>query len=197
MPFFPLDPEVAMHFLRGSNGGKTKRGFIAVIDCAPAAAAAANVLALTAQPAAGTTVVTSGITNPDVPRVLSITGNQATCTGNVVIDGTDANDQVIQDTIALSGTSTVAGAKAFKTVTQVTIPTRGAANDQVSVGVTKTIGLFHKVPTAQHVLKTIFNGAADAGTFAVHATEVARNTYAIAGTPNGTLRLYVAYLVHH
>lgn len=195
MSLFPRDPEKAGQMLRGSEGGKTKQGFIAVIDCVPAAVAAANVLALTAQPAAGTTVVTSGITNPDVPRVLSIVGNQASATGNVVIAGTDANDQAITDTIALNGTTTVAGAKAFKTVTSITIPTRGASGDQVSVGVTKTLGLFHKPITSAHKLLTLFNGASEAGTFTAGAS-VSQSTYAVAGTPDAIKRLIVAYLVH-
>lgn len=196
MAFYPLDPENTAHYLRGSNGGRTKRGFIAVIECAPVAVAAANILALTAQPTSGTTVVTTFAAQPDVPRLLSVVGNQASCTGSLVIAGTDSNDQAITDTLTISGTSTVPSVKAFKTVTSITIPTRGAASDQVSIGVTKTIGLLHKVPTAAHKLLSIWNGSTDAGTFAVNASNVSQNTYAIAGTPNGTLKLYLAYLMH-
>ena len=43
-------------------------------------------------------------------------------TGNVTVIGTNIQDELISDTIALSGTSTVAGSKAFKTVAEVDLP---------------------------------------------------------------------------
>lgn len=59
---------------------------------------------------------------PTVPRNLLITGNVSGITGNVVIDGTNYVDEEISETIALNGTAAVLGAKAFKTVSKITLP---------------------------------------------------------------------------
>lgn len=66
--------------------------------------------------------VTTGLTNPDVPRNVTIKGNVSGITGNVVVTGTNVNGDTITDTIALNGTTEVAGVKAFKTVTSVALP---------------------------------------------------------------------------
>src|SRR5437588_8533288 len=80
---------------------------------APAATSNTAVHAAINQPASGTTVVTTAITNPDFPRNLIAKGNQSTCTGNVVIVGSDIRGNAITETIAASGTDAIAGNKAF------------------------------------------------------------------------------------
>jgi len=89
----------------------------------PDAVSVAAVLAATSLAAAGQDV-TAGITNPDVPRTVTIKGNVSGITGNVVISGTNILDAAITDTIALNGTAEVEGLVAFKTVTQVALPAR-------------------------------------------------------------------------
>jgi hypothetical protein len=59
---------------------------------------------------------------PSVPRNLVVTGNVSGITGDIVIDGTNYNDEDISETIALNGTAAVLGAKAFKTVSKITLP---------------------------------------------------------------------------
>lgn len=59
---------------------------------------------------------------PSVPRNLVITGNVSGITGDVVIDGTNYNDEDITETIALNGATPVLGTKAFKTVSKITLP---------------------------------------------------------------------------
>lgn len=108
---------------------------------APVAAAVANVLA--AQSVAA--LVTTGITNPDFTRVLSVSGGGGTHTasGNVVVNGHDYRGAVISDTFALSSNATVVGVKAFKDVTSVDltgVSGIGAAST-VSVGVSAKLGL--------------------------------------------------------
>lgn len=71
-----------------------------------------------------TQTVSTAITNPDVPRVVTVKGNVSGIAGNVVVTGTDIDDDVITNTIALSGTAEVSGTKAFKTVTSYTLPAR-------------------------------------------------------------------------
>ena len=89
----------------------------------PDAVSVSAVLAATNLAAAGQNV-TAGITNPDVPRTVTVKGNVSGITGNVVVTGTNILDAAITDTIALNGTSEVEGVKAFKTVTQVALPAR-------------------------------------------------------------------------
>jgi hypothetical protein len=59
---------------------------------------------------------------PSVPRNLVVTGNVSGITGNVVIDGTNYENEDITETIALNGATPVLGAKAFKTIDTITLP---------------------------------------------------------------------------
>lgn len=143
----------------------------------PAAASQTAVLAATAQPSSGSTTVTSGITPPDFARVLQIKGNQSTCTGNVVINGTDRDGSVIQDTIAASGTSAVSGVKAFKTITSIVIPTRGASGDTISVGYIDALGLDRCLPV-NSVLTATMDGTRETTfpTVTFDASDLSKNT---------------------
>jgi hypothetical protein len=87
----------------------------------PAAASAVAIhaamnLAVAAQ------AIATGITQPDVPRTLTVKGNVSGITGNVAISGRNVHGQAISDTIALNGTTEVAGAKAFETVDGIDLP---------------------------------------------------------------------------
>lgn len=86
-------------------------------------------------------VLQSGFNNPDVYRGLSVKGNDASMTQNVIIIGTDAAGSAITEIIQLNGTSTVRGFKPFKTITKIILPARTAVNQTVSVGVTSKLGL--------------------------------------------------------
>lgn len=88
---------------------------------APAAVSATGVHAAVNLGVAAQDVATA-ITNPDVPRTVTVKGNVSGITGNVVITGTDIGDNAITDTIALNGTVEVEGVKAFKTVTNIHFP---------------------------------------------------------------------------
>lgn len=150
--------------------------------------------AITLVPGAPTEVTTE-ITNPDFPRLVTVKGNQAGVAGNVVIDGTDIAGNVIQDTIALSDDSEVAGVKAFKTVTKITVPQRVAEGDTVSVGVDDVFGMPHVIPFADLLLVALFNSADDAGgSLAVNAS-LPLNLYTPAGTPDGAKHFDFYYLV--
>jgi len=129
--------------------------------------------------------ITTGITNPDVPRIVSAKANAGGCSGNVVISGTDFNGAAITDTIALSGASEIDGVKAFKTVTNIHVPpeTHGGT-DTVSIGVHDQIGLPVLVYNTGQVLVKNFDGAVDAGTVATSGT-LPTSLYTPAGTLNG------------
>jgi hypothetical protein len=139
------------------------------------------------------TTVTTEITNPDVPRTVTIKGNAAGITGDVVITGTNILDGEITDTIALNGSTEVEGVKAFKTVTQIVLPARTQAADTVSVGMAKKFGMPHIVAYPLCVIVKLFNGAADSGSLAVDA-DIEKNLFALNGAPNGTKIVDLYYL---
>jgi hypothetical protein len=140
-----------------------------------------------------TKTVTTGITNPDYPRNLTIKGNDGNVTGNVVINGTDILNAVISETIALNGASAVAGTKAFKTVTSIVLPPYAVAGTEtVSVGVGVKIGFPVRLYNINQKLFTNFDSAIDAGTVTV-GTDVSTSLYAVAGTMNGTKVLEMAF----
>jgi len=176
MSRYPLD--VAALEIQGEGGLSEDQAFIARYHQAGPDAADADVVhAAITLPATGTTTVTTAITNPDVARALSITGNAAGITGNVVITGTDVNGDAITDTIALSGASTVAGVKAFRTVTQIVVPVRNASGDTVTIGVCDKLGLEHCL-THNTVLFAFLNNTKEgtAPTVVVDDDEVCKNT---------------------
>lgn len=142
-----------------------------------------------------TKTVTTGIVNPDYPRNLVVKGGDGNVTGNVVINGTDALDAVLTETIALSGASAVVGTKAFKTVTSIVLPPYAVAGTEtVSVGVGVKIGFPVRLYNINQKLYTNFDSAIDAGTVTVGAG-VAFSLYAVAGTLNGTKVLEMAFTV--
>jgi len=136
-----------------------------------------------------TTDVTTEIANPDYPRILTIKGNAAAVTGNVVITGTDFDGTVITDTIASSGTAEVLGVKAFKTVTNINVPPYAVANtERISIGRGNKIGFPIAIPNASVVIAKSFDGAADNTTVTASAT-LSLSLAAPTGTFNG-IKLY-------
>src|SRR3546814_4743739 len=67
---------------------------------------------------------------PDVPRNLTVKGNDANVAGGVEIAGTNAFGAAISETIALAGVAVVAGVKAFRSVTSITLPKYAAADTE-------------------------------------------------------------------
>lgn len=194
MGFYPYNPNLGQRIQGEPGTAPIDMAFLAHYSAAPAAVSTSAVCSAITLPDSGTLEVTTGITNPDVPRVLSITGNQAGITGNVVIYGTDAAGAAISDTIAANGTSTVEGTRAFKTVTKIVVPARTNSGDTITVGWTKKLGLPHKVYNAACLLVKLFNGSADAGTLSVHS-ELSKNIYALNGTPDGSKVVDLFYIV--
>lgn len=109
--------------IKTDAGVKIDMAFLAHFQVSAANAVAADGDGvLTANLGAAAQAITSGLTSPAVPRALSVDGNVSGITGNVVIEGTNYAGETITETIALNGTTAVDGAKAFKTVTKVTLP---------------------------------------------------------------------------
>lgn len=194
MGFYPYNPYFGQR-IQGETGTEpVDMAFLAHYQEAPAAVSTSAVhaaITLTASPQ----TITTNITNPDVPRILSITGNQAGEAGNVVITGKDAAGATISDTIALNGTTTVEGAKAFKTVTSIQVPALTNSDDTVAIGWTKKLGLPHKIYNASCLLVKLFNGSTDSGTLTVNSSNLCQNYFALNGTPDGTKVVDLFYIV--
>ena len=103
------------NYVRTDARNKTCERCYPVIFNVPAAkavaASAAGVMAATNLGAAVQTI-TTGITSPAAPRALSVVGNVSGITGNVVVTGTNYAKEVITETFALNGSTTVHGTKA-------------------------------------------------------------------------------------
>lgn len=90
-------------------------------------------------------VITTGITNPDVARVLTITiGGSGEGTGNILITGVNVEGKPITDTIAYTTTGQVTGALAFKRVSSITLPAAMGSSATLIVGTSNRVGLQHR-----------------------------------------------------
>ena len=127
---------------------------------------------------------TAMLAQPPQARTISFTPSAAAAAGNILVAGTDIDDNPITDTVATSTTAAVYSAKAFKTVTSVTYP-KDAGSITWDAGWTEAIGLPLKLAAAPFALEK-FNGVVEigtAGTFTVDANELSKNIY----DPNGNL----------
>ena len=87
------------------------------------------------------TPVTTGLTNPSVPRNLSAVAAATWDGGSIVVVGTDQFGATITETIAAVANTTVYGTKVFKTVTSIAHTLLGVAAVGCSVGTGDKVGL--------------------------------------------------------
>jgi hypothetical protein len=117
----------------------------------------------------------------DVARNVTAKGNAGGIKHTVYVNGTNLNDEVIQDSIVLSGTSVVQGVKAFKTITSVVFPQfTNAGTDAVSIGVGDVLGLHHTLPLNELLTKhTALRGVVEGTepTVTVDTLHVELNTF--------------------
>lgn len=128
-------------------------------------------------------VVTTGITNPSVPRNITATaGGTATDIKaiQVIIEGTSYADEVITETLpafTVDTAGTVTGNKAFKTVTKITVPAHDGTGATTAIGFGEKLGLPYKF-THNTVLATYLDNVKEgtAPTVATSATAIESNT---------------------
>ena len=122
---YPFNHKRGQKIQTNVNGHAVDRAFLAHLqvaaDDAPAASAA-GVMAATALGAEAQAGIIAGLSNPAVPRGLSIVANVSGITGNVKIYGTNYAGAAITETLALNAATPVLGAKAFRSVTKVDLP---------------------------------------------------------------------------
>lgn len=174
-----------------------------------AAASTTAVHAAVASVVAGQTV-TTGFTNPDVPRNVTLTfGGTTNDIGlaTYVVTGTNVEGKVITENFAVADnqTGTLTGNKAFKTVTSLRQPSADGTGATIAVGYGAKLGLNHKlVPNATSMV-VIQDNAVDGtaptlqaapSASTVDGSNVELNTVTPATTPDGSTFLTVLYWYH-
>lgn len=160
--------------------------------------------------ASATTEVDSGFTDPDVPRVISVTSGGtaadiATCT--VTVTGRNVEGKEISETFAFSANTaeTKTGTKAFKRVTSISIPAQDGAAATFSVGTGAALGLNHKLTSGKVTIQVFQDTAVDGSNPTAQAApsastvdgdEVEKNTVTPATTPDGSTFLTIVYWMH-
>lgn len=164
----------------------------------------AAVLAATIGTTAAQTI-TAGITQPDVPRALSVTPTVNNTGGNpmsVVITGTNVEGKTITETfiIPVGSTTIVNGVKAFKSVTSVAIPQQ-TSGLTITVGTQNKLGIKHRLFNQNTTVKVYSATAVNhnaltlqaAPTVVASEAEIERNTVSPATAPDGTTFYIIAY----
>jgi len=100
---------------------------------------------------AAPTVITTGITQPSVPRNITATAGGTAgdiAAVQVVIEGTNYADEPITETLdafTANTAGTVTGDLAFKTVTKITIPAHDGTGATTAIGYGEKLGLPYKL----------------------------------------------------
>lgn len=138
-------------------------------------------------------VITTGITQPDVPR--NITATAGGTSGDVkaiqvIIAGTNAEGVAITETLpafTVNTTGTVTGSKAFKTITSITIPAHDGTGATTAIGTGSKLGLGDRL-SRNSVLAAFLGGTKEgtAPTVATSATDIESNTVTLNSSLNGT-----------
>lgn len=103
-------------------------------------------------------VVAAGITNPDVPRNISLTTtNVAAPVGDVLVEGINAQGQAVQENITIIPGGTAYGLLPMISVTQFTTPAGLTAADSVSLGLGSTFGTPNIFRAITDILKVTRN----------------------------------------
>jgi len=178
-------PKIADTVPTDAPGVRVDRGYIAHFQVAAAAATAAvtNGIHAAIQDNGQQQVITTGITNPSVPRNITATAGG---TGEdikaiqVIIEGTNYAGEVITETLpafTVNTPGTVTGNKAFKTVTKITVPAHDGTGATTAIGFGEKLGLPYKL-SHNTVLAAYLDNAKEgtAPTVAVSASTLGSNT---------------------
>ena len=160
---------------------------VLALDLSAAEAAGLDADGILDGTAASTTAATDVTTLPSQPpqaRGLTFLPSEEADAGDIVVVGTNIDDEVITDTIATDAANAVTSALAFKTVTSITFP---KDNVPVSwdVGWDDRLGLPFMLAEKPFYLE-MFNNIIEIGTagaLSYDADEIEKNMY----DPNGTL----------
>lgn len=168
-----------------------------------AAGTSTAVLAATNGATAAQTV-TAGITQPDVPRALSITPTVNNTGGNpmsITVNGVNIEGKPISEVfiIPVGSTTIVNGVKAFKSVTSVVIPQQ-TSGLTITVGTQNVLGVNHRLFKNNTTVK-VYTATAAYGaltlqgvpTVVASSESVELNTVLPLTIPNGSLIFTICY----
>lgn len=113
----------------------------------------------------------------DMPYARNVTAVCSdTQTGNMVITGTDINDDVITETVALTSAVSASSTKAFKTVTNINLPIK-VGSETINVGWGDKIGIPFKLGVSPPICEVTVNGTIEttAPTLTADASDLAKN----------------------
>ncbi|NLB52081.1 MAG: hypothetical protein GX808_03990 [Syntrophomonadaceae bacterium] len=122
--FYPYNPKLGQRIQTDAKGTSIDRAFGAHyhIDAEDAPAASSDGVHAAMALGAAEQSITTGITNPAVPRNIRIDGNVSGIDGVVKITGTNFAGEAITEDITANGTTAKDGNLAFKTVTKIDLP---------------------------------------------------------------------------
>ena len=136
-----------------------------------------GLLAAEALPDAAATYTTFENDMPYCRNVTAVCSN--TQTGNMTITGTDIDDNVITETVALTSTSAVSSTKMYKTVVAIGLPIKVGA-ETINVGWGDKIGIPFKLSATaanRPIVKATFGGVIEttAPTLTADASDLSKN----------------------
>lgn len=189
---YPYNHKMGQKIQTDVKGAAVDRSFIAHIQSIPLVSSNNTVHAAITS-TASQQVITTAISNPDVPRNITATaGGTATDIKaiQVIIEGTNYNDEPITETLpafTVDTAGTVQGNKAFKTVTKITLPAHDGTGATTAIGFGEKLGLPYKLPH-NTVLAAYLNNAKEvtAPTVTTSATALESNTMDLNSALNGT-----------
>lgn len=192
MPTKPFDPRDDAT-IKSETGLSETQSFVAHYYAASVAAASTNGIHAAVTDNGSEQTITTGITNPGVPRTLSaLPGGTAGDIGaiQVTINGTNAAGETIQEVLpafTVDTASAVAGSKAFKTVTSIVIPAHDGTGATTSIGFLNGLGINHKL--AQNTVLFAFKGGTKEGsapTVTTSTSALESNTVTLSNALDGS-----------
>lgn len=156
----------------------------------------------------GSQTITTGFTNPDVPRAIRLAFADTTgdiAAGVVEVFGTNVEGQPISEEFVLSANQSadIDGVKAFKTVTRVDVPPMDGTGATITVGYSNALGVNHrlyannttvKVYSSTDVASRIPPTLQAAPTVVTDEVDVEFNLVTPATAPDGTTFLSILYV---
>ncbi|MCK5608283.1 hypothetical protein KAR91_40755 [Candidatus Pacearchaeota archaeon] len=153
---------------------------------------------------ANASILTIGITSPDVPRTLTITPagtttDLETCT--IAVAGTNINYDSITENFQFAANASTAttGVEAFRTVSSVTFPANcesGSFAVTFSMGITDALGIKRCMDQTGHGMFSTFGGTHEStrATFTADNDEVEKNTVDLNTACDGATDVEVFFL---
>lgn len=197
MPYYPHNPNLGQTQQTDAPGVNTAQAWLRHLHLSAAEAATGSTTAVHAavqDDGEGAQVVTTAITNPPYPRNITATSGGTAGDigdGQVIVEGTNAAGEAITETLPAfteNSATTVAGAKAFATVTEITVPAHDGTGATTAIGFGDILGLPDFL--THNTLVFAFHNNAREGTpptMVADADELEKNTADLNTALNGSV----------